>query len=104
MKSLIGKTYVPRDNSYAENLTTGEKKYLAGTRWQAAIPVTILTDPYEETITNIANKKVLHTFIKVKCPDNQEHRVLFHEHGIVTESNSVEKILIEDNLFNNSFY
>ena len=89
-KSIIGKNYVPSDNSYSVNVTKSgnypyknEPTYLAGTCFNIPKVCTILSEPFECDcyIHGISNPKNIHTMIMVRY--NQEtHMVLFDKKNV----------------------
>jgi len=99
MESLIGKQYLSRDNSYCENLSNGIDRILAGTAWQDAQVTTIICEPYDDEVS-FMDVKHTYKFVNVQDSRREHHKVTFHPHGIVTESNTVEKMLNGDQFRN----
>ena len=92
MKTIIGKKYIPCDNSWAVNVTKAgsysyknNNAYLAGIQSLEHSPkeCTIISEPFE-CITNtsgIPNSKKKYTMIMVEFQE-ETHMVLFFEHCI----------------------
>ncbi len=71
----IGSKVYPIDNSYCINLRTGGNMYLAGTAWDNAQLVEIVSEPYFEKVNTHLLREQTYEFVKVKYL-NEEYRVL----------------------------
>ncbi len=93
-KSIIGKKYIPQDNSYSVNLTSSSgypykndfTTYLAGALFQDHTPkvCTILTEPFECAVTGL-DKIKLEIMIIVEY-NNTTHMTMYFEQGIVEDN------------------
>lgn len=91
MESIIGKKYIPNDNSYAINLTScsdypykNENLLLAGTHiGDEPKECTILTEPFEAYRLSFPRRRGVekNLFIIVGY-ENTTHMILFYEEGI----------------------
>lgn len=91
-ESLIGKLYVPRDNSYSRNLSNERtKESLAGNVWSEAYITTIKSEPFLVN-TCFLNKVKSHLFILVETERQETYFVMYYEHGVVSETNTLEDI------------
>jgi len=91
--SYIGKQYVPIDNSYSITISdeNKERPYLAGTAWDKPTVTTIFSEPFEMMYYSSVQPRV-HKFVILQTEDNRTHLYLFHEHGVVTEGNTIEML------------
>lgn len=83
-KSIIGKTYIPFDNSWSVNLTStcdyphkSKNRYLAGTNNTESKTCIIASEPFMcNTIIVALDQKHSYEMIIVEC-ENESHMVLF---------------------------
>lgn len=89
-KTIIGEVLYPVDNSYQYNLKTGKCEYLAGTAWENAKPVTVVSEPYKLFIMNIFNNKM----------DEHEFVTVLHDGNLHITLNSFQSKDYSDLFFN----
>lgn len=97
-ESLIGKQYMPRDNSYSRNLSNSRTYVrLSGVPYtgQQAQVTTIKSEPFEVINTDFSTPST-HKFVLVETDTQETYFVMYHEHGLITETNTVESILQSD--------
>lgn len=93
MKKIVGKLYIPIDNSYSINVTqpidntfniaTVNRDYLAGTNSDNPKLCTILTQPFKAMIKAFRNEYKEIECIMVKNNETgQTSMVMFHEWGL----------------------
>ena len=85
-KSIIGKMYIPRDNSYSVNLSSScehpyenKKRYLAGYDKSGAKKCKIISEPFKITEPTYLTEVDM---IVVKYGE-EFHTVMYREEGIV---------------------
>lgn len=90
-ESLIGKYYIPNDNSYSVNLTTStqypynnEQKYLAGTYNTDAKICLIVSEPFMCKVRTVLNQISEIMMILVEY-DNEVISVIFYEHLVMDD-------------------
>ena len=96
MENLIGKQFIPTDNSYSINLTTLDHCcYLAGTRSSDPIITTIINNPFQEVISIGVFKEEFqtNTFVLTKDEEGNIYKCLFDNRGFDVQNR------IEDHLF-----
>lgn len=91
-QSIIGKLYLPSDNSYSVNLTScsnysyknDRTKYLAGAIELKLLPkeVTIISEPFLCKVNTSINTNKKMPMILVKDSDGDIHSTLFYEKNI----------------------
>lgn len=96
MKTYIGKKYIPQDNSYSKNLSNGNGinfVCLAGipNKYQRPEITTIKSDPFDVLITEHSNHDT-YKFILVETVSKETYFVMFHERGVISDTNSSEDI------------
>lgn len=90
MKTLIGKVYVPNDNSWSVNVTKAgsdlcinEKRYLAGTKYGDPVRnCIIVSEPFICNVQKVGKHKCEYDMIMVEY-DGETHMVLFDEECVV---------------------
>ncbi len=90
MKNIIGKSYIPSDNSYAVNITTStkypsenENLYLVGTFNSNNKICTILTNPFKPSINTGFDEITNEDYFIIVQYNNTTHMVLFYESNII---------------------
>lgn len=88
-ESLIGKYYIPNDNSYSVNLTTStqhpyksEQRYLAGAFGKEAKMCVIVSEPFMCKIRTVLGGISEIVMILVEY-DNEVSSVIFYEHLVM---------------------
>lgn len=93
--SIIGKKYIPIDNSWVRNLSD-EKQFANRTltsdkRGEMNI-VTIVTDPF--LVKNLfLGKESMKTFVIVKDKNDYTYFCLYHDQAVITRTNTITKIM-----------
>src|SRR5690349_17704181 len=94
MKTIIGRKYIARDNSYSLNLTYQKRDYhLAGTFNENPKEALIVSEPYKQTIESWDIKKELE-FINVEY-EGDTIRVMYFESAV--DDDLQERILKNHN-------
>lgn len=91
MKSIIGKKYIPSDNSYAVNVTQcgdiikdADRSSLAGDYLTQAVECIIVSEPFLCNVitVRISNPKDIRLMIMVDY-DGETHMVMFNKNNII---------------------
>ena len=80
--SVVGKTIIPQDNSYATSLETGCETRVYGKRFVC------LSEPYVKEIAPLYNRGTIHRveMVKVRSVEtDREYEVMFAEEFLVSE-------------------
>lgn len=91
-ESLIGKRYLPRDNSFSRNLSNERHTdFLAPTAWTEAEVTTIKSEPFLVN-TYFIGVIQAHLFILVETERQETYFVMYYESGVVSKKNTLEDI------------
>ena len=80
--SVVGKTIIPQDNSYAKSLETGCNTRVFGKKFIC------LSEPYVKEIAPLYNRGTIHRveMVKVRSVEtDREYEVMFAEEFLVSE-------------------
>ena len=80
--SVVGKTIIPQDNSYAKSLETGCNTRVFGKKFVC------LSEPYVKEIAPLYNRDTIHKveMVKVRSVEtDREYEVMFAEEFLVSE-------------------
>lgn len=96
MKTYLNKKYIPQDNSYSRNLSNGNDRCfvrLAGIPYKMQPPeiTTIKSEPFSVNITEYSYPTSC-TFVLVETTSKETYFVMFHESGVISETNTKEDI------------
>lgn len=88
--SIIGKKYLPSDNSYSVNVTSStlfpyksKQIYLAGIVNEEGKECTILTDPFDCSIIHSVNKSVVLLPMIIVQYGNTTACVMYYKHCVI---------------------
>jgi len=93
--TITGKQYLPSDNSYQINLSTGQNDHIANFLNELSRICLVLTEPFKVKVNSSDGLD----FIIVKAlDDDSTHMVLYHPHRIILD----EEYLIRLNYIDTS--